>query len=55
MMKKVYFIVFIFFNSGNEISKVKGLDGLYQLKELALDKSKIKVQLEFGWILHVTV
>ena len=55
MMKKVCYIVFYAFNSGNEISKVEGLDGLYQLKELVLDKNKIKVQIEFGSVLHVTV
>ena len=55
VMKKVCFLVFDIPNSGNEISKVEGLDGLYQLKELVLDKNKIKVQIEFGLILHATV
>lgn len=55
LMKKVCFMVFDIPNSGNEISKVEGLDGLYQLKELVLDKNKIKVQIEFGSILLVTV
>ena len=52
---KVCVMVFDIPNSGNEISKVGGLDGLYQLKELVLDKNKIKVQIEFGSILLVTV
>jgi len=30
------------FLQGNEISKVEGLDGLFELKELVLDKNKIK-------------
>ena len=55
MMKKVCFLVFVIPNSGNEISKVEGLDGMYQLKELVLNKNKIKVQIEFGLILHATV
>lgn len=31
------------FSPGNEISKIDGLEGLYQLRELVLDKNKIKV------------
>ena len=27
---------------GNEISKIEGLDGLHELRELVLDRNKIK-------------
>lgn len=35
--KEIYF-----FYSGNEISQVEGLEGLYQLREIVLDRNRIK-------------
>ena len=35
---------------GNEISKVEGLDGLHDLRELVLDRNKIKGLTELSFI-----
>ncbi|XP_075874195.1 leucine-rich repeat-containing protein 9 isoform X2 [Nelusetta ayraudi] len=40
----------VLFLQGNEISQVEGLEGLYQLKELVLDKNRIKALSETSFI-----
>lgn len=37
-------------NSGNEISKIEGLEGLHELRELVLDRNKVKVISEKSFI-----
>ena len=43
-----HFYLTFFLFTGNEINKVDGLDGLYELRELVLDKNKIKGKKHFN-------
>lgn len=42
MRFQIYFHFVLFYLLGNEIQKVEGLDGLHDLRELVLDRNRIK-------------
>lgn len=49
-MRHLSIVLIRFLSIGNEISQVEGLEGLQQLRELVLDKNRIKALAENSFI-----